>query len=52
MVLRDSPYNGNATCSTASDMLRGAEGAESADPGHYRAELVQLVEAARPLMRQ
>jgi Ca-activated chloride channel family protein len=48
MILRDSPYRGNATLADALDMAQGSKGP---DRTGYRQEFIQLVQKARSLMR-
>jgi Ca-activated chloride channel family protein len=48
MILRDSPYRGNATLADALDMAQGSKGP---DRTGYRQEFIQLVQKARSLLR-
>jgi Ca-activated chloride channel family protein len=47
MILRDSPYKGNASLSAVIDM---AEGSKGTDSNGYRQEFIGLVNRARSLM--
>ena len=46
LVLKDSPYRGNANLSAVADIARESEGN---DPGGYRSQFVELVRKARTL---
>ena len=46
LVLRDSPYKGNATLGAASEMAQGGKGA---DAKGYRAEFIELIHRAQTL---
>lgn len=48
MILRDSPYKGNATLSSVHELAQAAKGQ---DPGGYRAEFIKLVEKAKELKK-
>jgi Ca-activated chloride channel family protein len=47
MILRDSPYKGNATLA---DVALWAEAGASPDPGGYRAEFLSVVRQAKAVM--
>ena len=44
MLLRESPYKGNATFGLVAEL---ANAAKSHDPGEYRAEFIKLIDAAK-----
>ena len=46
LVLKDSPYRGNANLSAVAEIASGSEGN---DPGGYRSQFVELVHKARTL---
>jgi Ca-activated chloride channel homolog len=48
MILRDSPYKGNATPASVLELAQAAKGS---DPGGYRAEFIKLVERAKELKK-
>ena len=47
MLLRESPYKGNATFGLVSELVKAAK---SYDPSEYRAEFIQLVEKAKQVI--
>jgi Ca-activated chloride channel family protein len=49
MILRDSPYKGNATLA---DVALWAEAGASPDPGGYRAEFLSVVRQAKAVMEE
>ena len=48
MILRDSPYKGNATLASVYELASAAKGS---DPSGYRAEFLKLVEKAKELKK-
>jgi Ca-activated chloride channel family protein len=48
MILRDSPYKGNATLSSVHELAQAAKGQ---DPSGYRAEFIKLIEKAKELKK-